>query len=222
MFSREGSPSKLGDKKESDDNLKSTSWELANEFSSTSNLLTGMYKAHATKGKIKLLAIEAISLRAKSAAAMRGIAKHVSGMVRFYLDARDESKVELTGDESVVLLRDYLESMGGRGRTAPATAKHALTVWAEALGIDWPLSHALVCSAAIVESDETPKKAPSMRLTTIRALGGTAINKFVAPYKRAVADGVILTTYASLRFSDVQRIRSFGINEDSVRDTLLN
>ena len=112
--------------------------------------------------------------------------------------------------------------MAERGRTAPATAKHALAVWAEALGVDWPLSHALVCSADVAESNATPKQASAMILTTLRALGETALNKPVAPYRRSFAAGILLATYASLRFSDVQRIRSFGINEDSVRDTLLS
>ena len=181
-----------------------------------------MYRAQAPKGRIALLAIGDISLQAKSAAAMRGIATHVSGMVRFYVGIRDESKVELAGDHSVFLIRDYDESIAERRRTAPATAEHALSVWSEALGIDWPISHALVCDAAIVESGETPKQAPSMSLTTLRALEETAVNKLGAPCKRAFSAGVLLLTYASLRFPDVQRIRSFEINEDSARGTLLS
>ena len=51
MFPREGSPSKLGGKKEFGNNLKRTTWELANEFSSTSNLRKGMYKSQAPNGE---------------------------------------------------------------------------------------------------------------------------------------------------------------------------
>ena len=42
----------------------------------------------------------------------------------------------------------------------PATAKHALSVWADALGIDWPKTHALT-SAATVEHNEEAKQAPA-------------------------------------------------------------
>ena len=181
-----------------------------------------MYKEHVPKGEITLLIIEAISLRAKSTAAMKGVINRVSGLVSFYLETREESKFQLTGEDSVVILRDYLESLAERGRTVLATAKHSLTVWAEALGIDWPLANTLVCSAAVVESTETPKQAPSMSVKTLRAFEEIASNNLVSPYKRAFAAGILLMTYASLRFSDAQRIRSFGINEDSAHGALLN
>ena len=171
-------------------------------------------------GEIALLAIEAIALREKSAAAMRGIPKHVSCLVRFYLDIRDDTKAELTGEQSVALLRDYLESLDERGRTAPSSAKHALSVWADALGIYWPLSRALVCSDAIVESDENSKKAPEMSLSTLRAIEEMAASKLTSPHKRAFASGIRLVTYGILRFPDVRRIRPFGADEDSVRGTI--
>ena len=126
------------------DNAKHTSWGLANEFSETSNILKGMYKAQVVKGKITFLVIEAISVRAKSSATLKSVAKHVSGLVRFFIETRDESTSQLTGDDSLTPLHDYLESLAERGRTVPATAKHALSVWAEALRIDWPLTHNLV------------------------------------------------------------------------------
>ena len=75
---------------------------------------------------------------------MKGIIKHVSGLIKFYIDTIDESKSQLTGEGSVILLRDYLESLAERSRTVPAAAKHASSVWSEALGVDWPLTHALV------------------------------------------------------------------------------
>ena len=172
IVSRDASPSKLGDRKEFDLKLKNAAWELANEFSATSSLLVGMYKAQVPKGKITLLVIDALSVRGKSAETMKGIANHASGLVQYYMDTREESKVQLTGRDSVVLIRDFLESLAERGRTVPASDKHALTVWAEALSIDWPLTHTLVCSAAAVDSNGAPKQATSMSLSTLRALWG--------------------------------------------------
>lgn len=130
--------------------------------------------------------------------------------------------MRLTGNESVVLIRDYLESLAERGRTAPASAKHAPKVWVEALIIDWPLTRTLVRSAAAVDSNDAPKQAPSMSLSTLRAMGEIATNKSATPYKRAFAAGALLVTYASLRFSDVQSTRTFERNEDAVHGTLLN
>ena len=91
----------------------------------------GTYKAHVPKGKVALLVIDPC-LRAKSKETMEELARHVSDVVRFYLEARAESKVRLTGGDSVVLIRDYVESLAERGRAVPATAKHALTLAAEA------------------------------------------------------------------------------------------
>ena len=181
-----------------------------------------MYKDQAPKDKIVLLATEALYARAKSTSTMKGIAKHVSGLAQYFMDTREESKVELTGNDSLILIHDYLESLAERGRTVPATAKRALAVWAEALGIDWPLTHSLVCSAATADSNESPKQAPSMSLSTVRPIGEIAIDKSVTPYKRAFAAGILLVTYASLGFPDVRRIRPFERKEDAARGTLLN
>ena len=74
----------------------------------------------------------------------------------------------------------------------------------------------------MVESADAPKQAPAMSLTTLRAIDEIATNTEVTPYKRAFAAGILLVTYASLRFSDVQRLRSFECNEDAVHGTLLN
>ena len=87
-----------------------------------------MYSAHAPKDKITFLVIDALSVRARTHTALKSIIKHVSGVVSFYLETRKETKCELTGEHSVVLLHDYPESLADRGRTVPASAKHALTV----------------------------------------------------------------------------------------------
>ena len=86
--------------------------------------------------------------------------RHVNGLLQFYLDTRNETSVTLTGETSLVLPHDYLESLTERGRAAPSAGKHAIDARPEALGIDWPLTNPLVLSAAIVESNEEPKHAP--------------------------------------------------------------
>ena len=101
---------------------------------------------------------------------MRGVIKHVGGLVRFFIDVSADSGVELTGEKSIVLLHDYIESLTHRGRTVPAAAKEALLLRADALGIEWPLTHPLVLSVATVESNECPRQAPPMKLDTARQL----------------------------------------------------
>ena len=99
----------------------------------------------------------------------------------------------------MVLLRDYIESTAERGRTVLGEVKTSLSTWAEALGINWPLENPLVCAAAHVDSNETPKHAPPMKLDTVKKLGELALNVGVTPSKRAFAAGVLLMTFSSLR-----------------------
>ena len=73
-----------------------------------------MYKGQVPNGEIALLVIWAVSLRAESETTMKSIAKHVAGLVRFYREVRDEAMVELTGEQSVVAIRDYAESLDER------------------------------------------------------------------------------------------------------------
>ena len=104
-----------------------------------------------------------------------------------FLGNRDGTKVELTGDQSVVLLRDYLGSLAGRGRASPAAEKAALAFWADALGIDWRLTDYLVFSAVAIDSGESPKQAPRVKISTLRALDLIALSPTVAPPERSFA-----------------------------------
>ena len=162
--------------------------------------------------------------RRKSPASARGVIRGVSGLIQFYLDTRDESNptgVALTGDSSVVLLQDYIESVAERGRTVPGAVETSLGTWSDALGISWPIDNPLVCAAAQVESSEIPNHAPPVNLDTIKKLEEIALNVEVAPFKRAFAAGIVLMTYTSLRFSDVQRLRSLEVYGGSIYGTLL-
>ena len=117
-------------------------------------------------------------------------------------------------------MRDYIESAAGRGRAAPGAVKTSLSTWAESLGINWPLANPIVCAAAHVDSDETPKHAPPMKLDTVKKSDELALNVEAAPPRRAFAAGVLSMAFTSLRFSDAQRLRSFEMNDDSAYGTL--
>ena len=118
-------------------------------------------------------------------------------------------------------MRDFIEPLNGRGGTTPSAAKHALTARADALGIDWPLTNPLVLSAETVERNEDPRQAPAMDAGTVRKLEDAASNVEILIGKRAFAAGILLMTYASLRFADVQKIRSLEVNADSIHGPLL-
>ena len=60
-----------------------------------------------------------------------------------------------------------------------------------------------------------------MDIDTIRKLENTATDVEVELNKRAFSDGILLMTYASLRFADVQRLRSFETNEEFAQFTPL-
>ena len=79
----------------------------------------------------------------------------------------------------------------------------------------------LLCSASTVAMDECPKQAPSVGLSMVRALKELASNKLAWPYERANASGIPSMTLAILMVSDVQRIRSSEVNEDSGHGALI-
>ena len=118
--------------------------------------------------------------------------------------------VTLAGDPSVVHLRDYIESVAGSGRTVPRAVRDSPTAWPEAIGISRPPKHPLLRVAAQFGPNEIPKHAPPTKLGAIRKLEEVALNVEVAPFIRAFLLGVRLMMYASLRISDVQRIRRLG------------
>ena len=145
--------------------------------------------------------------------------------MKFFLYNRiidPECKLEVTEEQSVVLIRDYLESLADSGRTAPESAKRALGVRAGALGVDWPLNHTLVTSAALIDPNEDPKQSPAMNSPALRKIEELACAKLATPSKRAFAAGIVLGKYARLRFPDAHRIRSFDVNDDSVYGPLLD
>ena len=58
----------------------------------------------------------------------KAILRHVDGLIQYYLDTRNETTITLTGESPMALMRDYIESLAERGRTAPAAGKQALSL----------------------------------------------------------------------------------------------
>ena len=221
VFSTPSSPMGQKRKHPSESQLKDEVWELALNFAETSPLLFGLRKTGVAKERMTVLTLEAVMQHCKSVAGAKSTTKNVAGLVRFFLDSRSDENVTLTGESSLVLIHDYLEQAASRGRTVPATIRHSLVNWAAALQLDWPLDHALISSASTIVSNTAPKQAPAMAIETIKLLEGVAANPEVTPFKRQFAAGILLMSYASLRFSDAQRLKTFEVNSDSIYGTLL-
>ena len=110
-------------------------WGLAGEVGKTSTPLSGVYSTQAPKQRAIQLVIEAATLRAKSLAALRCALKYASATARPYIEVGADSGVAPTGGRSVDFLRQYLESVAGRGRTAPGAATDSPALCSDALGI---------------------------------------------------------------------------------------
>ena len=95
--------------------------------------------------------------------------------------------------------------------TSPASAKRALTIWADAPWVDWPLKNTFDRSACAGESNEALEMLPKWTSNPLE----------IFAYGRAFAECILLMTYAILRFAEVQRIRPLEVNDDCVPGTLL-
>ena len=66
----------------------------------------------------------------------------------------------------------------------------------------------------------SPQGDPPMAFGAVKLADDLALNTELAPPKRAFAARILPTSYASLRFPDVHRLRTFGANDDSARGAL--
>ena len=89
-------------------------------------LLGGLRKSGVAKERITDLTIEAVMQHYKSAAITTSAIKDATVIVRYCIDFRPDEKVALTGESSLVLIRDYLEQAATRGRTVPAAIRRSL------------------------------------------------------------------------------------------------
>lgn len=122
----------------------------------------------------------------------------------------------------MALILDFLDPIAERRRTVPSPARRALSVWGDALDIDFPLTDLMAISAATAESNDLPKQAPPVGLGAIKKLEIAARNVQVCEYIRAFAAEILLAAYASLRSASAHRLMSFEANKDTARGTLLS
>ena len=170
-----------------DQKLRRADWLLAEEFPDTPARLRWPHGGKLNNGRITALTIDDLMRRRKSPASNRGVIVNVNGAIQFFRDNMSGSNPDgntLTGEASAALSRGYLESVSDRGRTVPGDVKTSLITWSEAPGVPWPLATPLVCADAQVESSETPKHDPPMKLDTVKKLEAMALNVEISPFKR--------------------------------------
>ena len=75
-------------------------------------------------------------------------------------------------------------------------------MWADALGIPWPLEEPLVASAITPAAPRVVKHAAAFLTDLVLKLEGIATDDQGPLMRRAFVAGLVLMTHASLRFSE--------------------
>ena len=202
--------------------LPSAVWSVVSRLRSVSSLLSGADCSALPATRCADIATKAIKGRLRSASSIKSALGHVASFLDFFSDSELSDTAEIAGNDSVLALHDFFESLHVRGQTVPRTARSALSVFNDALGAPWPLEHPLIVSAVAVDDPTPPKQAPSFPLALVIEFDAIASDPLVASGKRLLASAILLMALTSLRFADVQRLKALGANESSVYGTLLS
>ena len=127
-------------------------------------LLGRLRRPGASGGRITVLTIDAVTQHCESASIAKSASRQVGGLFRYCIDFQSDEKATLTGESSRVLIHAYPAQAATLRRSIPAAIRRSLFFWAYAIELDWPLDHALLCAAAAVESNVTPKQAPAIAI----------------------------------------------------------
>ena len=90
-------------------------------------------KIRVSRERLIVHAIEAIMQHCKTASIARLDIENVDGLARYFIDTRATDNLSLTGENSVVSIRDYLDQAADIGRAVPASIKRSLLRMAAAL-----------------------------------------------------------------------------------------
>ena len=188
--SRAAPPVGRGRKHVFDRSLKGEVWGVARNFSESPGLLANIRKSGVSRGRLIVLAIEAVMQHCKTAAITRLAINTVSGIARYFIDTRPTDNLSLTGEHSVVLIHGNLDQAAVRGRAVPGAMGRSISRRADALQIDWPLGRSIISAASTAESNSPSKQVPPMAIETVELIEGIATNREIAPIKRAFAAGI--------------------------------
>ena len=197
-------------------------WVAISQMEEHSSLLASFGLRDVSPMKLAALAMKAVRGRLRSSASIRSAIGHLRGYVDFF-DVNDlPDTTQICGPSSLMALRDFFGPIRSRVVTVPRTARAALSAFKEAVGYDWPLEHPLLSSAITCDDAPPPKHAPAFTLDLVFKFASLADDPIVCSGKRLFGASILFMTLTSLRFSDVQRLKSLRVNDSSVFGALLN
>ena len=122
----------------------------------------------------------------------------------------------LSGEGATPVIVDWLDKLGERGPNVPHDGRHAITVYADALGILMPLKHPAVNVAQRVVRTKPKKHAPAVPLEFSIQLELFAADSKNDKNIRFYCSSLCLLIFASLRFSDTIEIQQLRTSKSAV------
>ena len=193
---------------------------VAKEFRDQSGLIQSLKRIGAPPAECRGAIKMALNAKLGAPRSVIEAARFTQGYVNFVRQKMKHSPTyPLTGKDSYIAVAAYLTSVRGRGETVPAAAKHALGVFAAALGVNLALDHPLVSQAAAIPASKPVRQAPLLPVEMALAMEARALEENALEGRRVFAACIALMTNATLRFCDVQRVDSIDQNESAVFGT---
>ena len=183
-------------------------------FSSHSSLFRCCSSAAFTPDMVRQFVLRAITDRCRTANSQR---KYSAFMLE-YIDFTNKHQPPLpqVGDEALVSITLWLDTLLTRGFSVPSHGKYALKVFSEALGIPFPIHHPTVVRAARAKRTKALRQAPMMPLELILKLECTAVSNANPSGLRLYCSLFCLMTFASLRFSDLRQVTDLWASDTAI------
>ena len=198
-------------------------WEVALRYREVAGIFRTAGRIGLPDEKTKKTLMDGLRARYKSDTSIKAAAKFADQYADYVLHLREENeKVPLSGKDATVALTGFLELVRERGQSVPHAAKSALTVWGEATRTKLPLTEKEVVFAARKDREREQKRAPPLQVEFIKMMENIATDENSEWGRRNFAASILLMVFASLRFSDVQRLKSLHITRNTIHGKLLD
>ena len=127
----------------------------------------------------------------------------------------------LVGDRALTALRDYFETLHSTGATVHRDARQSVMVCRVSPGLDWPLAYPVLTASIHCDDFTPPLKAPELPPDLALNIEAVASGPTVLVGKRIFAAPILLMATTSLRFADVQHLKTLGRHDSSAFGALL-
>ena len=205
--------SRAGKKEE----LTCTVWAAALRYREGGGMFETAERVGLSEEDTKRAIFEALRARLRADASAMVTARFAHQFADFVENLRREiPKAPLAGPDSHVSIIRFLDHIRPRGHTVPNAARVSLAAWGAAVGCELDTENRGVLYAARGDPSIPRKTSPEMPLCLIRGLERVACDVEYPLARRSFAGGILLMVFASLRYSDAQRIAEIHKNETSV------